>query len=114
MGHERRAVVVAGVGAYASSSPCSALAPDGETLDTKHLPDELVSPPPRAAKQSAARTAEDAPEGRRPPVPDALRAALKEHGGNVAALARVFRRDRSLIHCWLKQHGIEPETFREG
>jgi transcriptional regulator of acetoin/glycerol metabolism len=50
----------------------------------------------------------------RPPVPSAeeLRQALREHGGNVAALARVFQRDRSLIHRWLKQHGLQPEDYR--
>ncbi len=102
-----------------------ALAPPGETLDTKHLPDEIVTPHARskssgvsgasvANKSAPADPASDAAD--RPPVPDAdaLRAALQAHGGNVAALARVFRRDRSLIHRWLKQHGIEPEDFRQG
>ncbi|CAN5923882.1 hypothetical protein BH11MYX4_BH11MYX4_44370 [soil metagenome] len=90
-----------------------ALAPAGETLDTRHLPDELLGPPARP-KKTATVEPEDAAD--RPAVPDAaaLREALKAHGGNVAALARVFRRDRSLIHRWLKQHGIEPEDFREG
>ena len=48
-------------------------------------------------------------------MPDAaaLREAMKANGGNVAALARIYKRDRSLIHRWLKQHGIDPEDFRE-
>jgi transcriptional regulator with PAS, ATPase and Fis domain len=90
-----------------------ALAPPGEPLDTKHLPDELLSPPVRSRKSGAGAEPES---GERPPVPDAaaLREALKANGGNVAALARIYKRDRSLIHRWLKQHGIEPEDFRDG
>ena len=94
-----------------------ALAPAGEPLDTKHLPDELLSPPARSKKSGgAAREAAPEESGERPPVPDAaaLREAMKANGGNVAALARIYKRDRSLIHRWLKQHGIEPEDFREG
>ena len=85
-------------------------------LDVKHLPDDLLAPPIADNKR---RPAPPIPahfeEAERPPVPnaEALRAALTEHRGNVAALARVFKRDRSLIHRWLKQHGLEPEDFRE-
>ncbi len=90
----------------------TALAPPGETLDAKHLPDEILAA--GSTKSSVAPPAgprEDAPK---PPVPtaDELKAALEAHGGNVAALARVFQRDRSLIHRWLRQHGLEPEDFR--
>ncbi len=99
----------------------TALAEPGEVLDTKHLPEELLSAPPRDRARDAARSPKapakkDEPDGPKPPVPgpDELRAALQENGGNVAALARIFQRDRSLIHRWLKLHGIEPEDYRGG
>ncbi len=38
--------------------------------------------------------------------------SLKEHGGDVAALARVFRRDRSAMDE--RDAVLLPETFREG
>ena len=89
-----------------------ALASPGETLDLKHLPQEVLQPRPPTAKGSAEPT--KVAETEKPPIPsaDAMREALKEHRGNVAALARIFQRDRSLIHRWLKQHGIEPEDYR--
>jgi DNA-binding NtrC family response regulator len=101
----------------------TALASPGELLDTKHLPYEMLSadrssvandeasqPTLASSSEVVAAPAENA----KPPVPSAaaLREALREHGGNVAALARVFQRDRSLIHRWLKQHAIEPEDYR--
>jgi transcriptional regulator with PAS, ATPase and Fis domain len=78
-----------------------ALAPPGTTLDVEHLPEEIASPPARGEEKESAD---------KPPVPDAdaLRAALAQHGGNIAALARFYKRDRSLIHRWLKHHGIKP------
>ena len=82
-----------------------ALCPPNEVLDVVHLPDDVVAP--------KARVAEIADQDR-PPVPSAeeLRAALVAHDGNVAALARIYRRDRSLIHRWLKQHDLDPGRYR--
>jgi sigma-54 dependent transcriptional regulator, acetoin dehydrogenase operon transcriptional activator AcoR len=85
----------------------------GEVLDTKHLPEEVLVPPsPRLS--SASMPASGSSVESRPEIPtaDALRDALKQNDGNVAALARIFKRDRSLIHRWLKQHGIDPRDFR--
>lgn len=96
-----------------------ALCPSGEVLDTKHLPEEVLVPPaPRhssasmpasSSAESSAAVTESRPDI---PTPDALRDALKQNDGNVAALARIFKRDRSLIHRWLKQHGIDPRDYR--
>ncbi len=97
-----------------------ALASKDETLDTKHLPDELLTPKKKSAERSGAGGPDrgddtaDANENTKPavPTPDELRAALVEHGGNIAALARLFCRDRSLIHRWLRQHGLDADAYR--
>ena len=86
-----------------------ALAPAGAVLDVPHLPDELLGPP--AANEPAPPPVDGKPAM---PDADALREALAANDGNVAALARIFKRDRSLIHRWLKQHGIDPEQYRRG
>ena len=46
------------------------------------------------------------------PSAEALREALAEHRGNVAAVARVFSKDRTQIHRWMRMHGIKPDAFR--
>ncbi|MFO0670348.1 MAG: sigma 54-interacting transcriptional regulator [Polyangiaceae bacterium] len=86
------------------------LAQPTEALDVKHLPDDVTEA--RASKRPPAFMAS---EEAKPPIPtaDEMREALKQHGGNVAALARIYQRDRSLIHRWLKQHGISPEDYRQ-
>lgn len=90
----------------------TALAAPGEILDVKHLPEELVRIRPPKADAKVPLKAEE--EADKPPIPtpEELREAMRANDGNVAALARVFRRDRSLIHRWLKLHGIDPEEFR--
>jgi transcriptional regulator of acetoin/glycerol metabolism len=42
-----------------------------------------------------------------------LRRLLEEHGGNVAAVARAMGKQRTQIHRWLKDYGIDPEAFRK-
>lgn len=83
-----------------------ALCPAHDTLDVQHLPEEVVSPP-------AASTPSD--PALKPDVPSkaALEDALRANEGNVAALARLFQRDRSLIHRWLERHGLDPAAYRK-
>jgi DNA-binding NtrC family response regulator len=87
-----------------------ALAPAGETLDVQHLPEDVIEP----RTPSRAKSVPSGEREAKPPIPDAeaLREALKANDGNVAALSRIFKRDRSLIHRWLKEHGIEPSDYR--
>ncbi len=84
-----------------------ALCPAHETLDTKHLPEELLAQPTSGSMPVSA--------GDRPDMPTAaeLEEALRANDGNVAAVSRIFKRDRSLIHRWLKQHGLDPTAFRK-
>jgi DNA-binding NtrC family response regulator len=41
-----------------------------------------------------------------------LIALLREHGGNVSAIARVLGKARMQVHRWLRRYGIEPDSFR--
>jgi transcriptional regulator of acetoin/glycerol metabolism len=41
------------------------------------------------------------------PVADALLDALREHQGNVSAVARLFGVDRVTVYDWMKAYGIE-------
>ncbi len=43
---------------------------------------------------------------------DRLLAALREHHGNVSAVARALDKDRKQIHRWMKRFGFDPDGFR--
>lgn len=43
---------------------------------------------------------------------DKLRAALREHRGNISAVARVFAKDRVQIHRWMKKFGFDFDRYR--
>ena len=78
----------------------------GGAITLDHLPVELRGP------QTAAPT-EDAPEHGGPPR-DALVALLREHQGNVSAVARALGKARMQVQRWLKRHALDPEAFRAG
>jgi len=46
------------------------------------------------------------------PTEDELRALLSQHKGNVAAVGRVFGKERMQVHRWLKRYGIDVEQYR--
>ncbi len=77
----------------------------GGAIGLEHLPADLGSraaapPPPRAldAEELARR--------------DELEALLREHAGNVSAVARAMGKDRKQVHRWLDRYGLSPEPFR--
>ena len=76
----------------------------GAPLDTEHLP-----PPVRQAldRGAAARLAEAQAETRD------LTAALREHEGNIAAVARAMGKARMQIQRMMKKHGLDPGDFRK-
>jgi len=37
---------------------------------------------------------------------------LREHAGNVTTVARVMGKARMQAQRWMKQHGIDPASFR--
>ena len=88
------------------------LAKDG-VIDAAHLP---------PAVQRAGRGEEDAVPGLEParPAPAAKDAALceelcallREHDGNVAAVARVMGKARMQIHRWVERFGIDLADYR--
>jgi len=48
---------------------------------------------------------------RSPPSRDELLAALREHSGNVGAVARQFGRDRKQVYRWIRKHGIDEDAL---
>jgi DNA-binding NtrC family response regulator len=93
---------------------CAALAlTDDGVLRAKHFPSLRAEPrttpsvvPPAEAAPTAAMSDED----------DRLRvvvlAHLREHAGNVRAVARAMGKAPMQIHRWMKRFGIDPNGFR--
>ena len=80
-----------------------ALSPDG-LIDLPHLPEAVRSPP-------APPPAPDLPpeEAQRR---DELLALLREHRGNVTAVARVMGKARVQVQRWMRRYRILPAIFR--
>jgi transcriptional regulator with GAF, ATPase, and Fis domain len=73
------------------------------------------APIPPSAEPVSARSS-TAPAIPLPPrgVPEEqqLRALLAEHRGNVAALGRLYGKDRVQVHRWMKRYGINVDDYR--
>ena len=79
----------------------SAAALAGDTkIDLEHLPSGLRSAP------TAAASARDLQQR------DELIAQLREHGGNVTAVARAMGKARTQVQRWLRRFGLDPGSFR--
>jgi DNA-binding NtrC family response regulator len=106
---------------------------EGNVLDAQHLPDEIkdlmkrygqrkgapaaglgvtgatgAGPASSGAADSASHTARSSGA----PSEMDLRAALSAHRGNVAAVGRVFGKERMQIHRWMKRYGINVDDYR--
>jgi transcriptional regulator with GAF, ATPase, and Fis domain len=81
-------------------SAAVALSGDGE-IELQHLPPSLRSGPPAPA---VATTGD--------PLREALIASLREHHGNVSAVARTQGKARMQIQRWLKRYQLDARTFR--
>ncbi|MBS2022276.1 MAG: sigma 54-interacting transcriptional regulator [Deltaproteobacteria bacterium] len=79
------------------------LAEDGE-ISLEALPLSVRQPAPKVEAQ----TLSDREKQRL----SKLQALLKEHRGNVTAVADALGKSRMQVHRWLKRYGIEPEDFR--
>jgi transcriptional regulator with GAF, ATPase, and Fis domain len=86
-----------------------------EPIRRAHLPDPLQhvarSNPPSAPEDDTP------PEGR--PLTetevrhkDEIAALLREHGGNVSAVARALGKARMQVQRWLRRYGLDPASFR--
>ncbi len=80
-----------------------ALAPDG-LIDLPHLPESLQGAPPPASPPAL-----EPDEAR---LRDELVALLKEHRGNVTAVARTMGKARVQVQRWMRRYRIEPAIFR--
>ncbi|MFO0588223.1 MAG: sigma 54-interacting transcriptional regulator [Polyangiaceae bacterium] len=75
----------------------------GEAISPEHLPEELQAP---ESSSSGVRDEDDA--GNRAE----LIALLREHQGNVSAVARAMGKARMQIQRWIKRYGLTPEDYR--
>jgi DNA-binding NtrC family response regulator len=74
-----------------------AVAP-GERIDLQQLPEQVAGRAPAAAVEAAKR--------------DELLALLRDHRGNLAAVARALSTSRAQIHRLLRRYSIDLESFR--
>jgi DNA-binding NtrC family response regulator len=87
----------------------AALAQPGAALDSgflsRHRPKLSSEPPQREPSSPPTATTERV--GR-----EQLRSLLKEHHGNVAAVARVLGKPRTHVYRWLRRFGLASEDYR--
>jgi len=70
----------------------------GERIDLQQLPEQVAGRAPAAAVEAAKR--------------DELLALLRDHRGNLAAVARALSTSRAQIHRLLRRYSIDLESFR--
>jgi DNA-binding NtrC family response regulator len=70
----------------------------GERIDLQQLPEQVAGRAPAAAIEAARR--------------DELLALLRDHRGNLAAVARALNTSRAQIHRLLRRYSIDLESFR--
>ena len=94
---------------------------EDERLEVAHLPPEVrAGAMPAAAAAATAPTLPNdaaAPTERRKrksrPPQDELVEALRQHAGNISAVARELETTRMQIHRWLKHYEIDPVAYRD-
>ncbi len=98
--------------AFTGPPPSVTYAADPAAAPGRTLPGEPPAgypgfPPEPAPVSEAARVRAPAQ-----PTEEELRALLVQHKGNVAAVGRVFGKERMQVHRWLKRFGIDVEQYR--
>ena len=78
----------------------------GQPIRAEHLPDTVRSGRPPGAPRPVVLTDADQK------VRDQVVAALREHQGNVSAVARALDKDRKQIQRWIKRFGLDPTSYR--
>ena len=68
-------------------------------MEVEHLPEAVQRALEGPAAEDAARREE-------------LVALLREHGGNISAVAKAMGKARMQIQRWLKRYSIDAERFR--
>jgi DNA-binding NtrC family response regulator len=77
----------------------------GGAIGPKHLSATVVA--------SSAEGAVKRAEVRRADRRDQLAAALRSYRGNVSAVARSLGKARSQVQRWIRDHGLDPEHYRD-
>ena len=77
-----------------------------EPVRAEHLPDTVRSGRPPGARRPVVLSEMDQK------VRDQVVASLREHQGNVSAVARALDKDRKQIQRWIKRFGLDPSTYR--
>ena len=72
----------------------------------EHLPDSVRTGRPPGAPRPVALSEIDQK------VRDQVVSALREHQGNVSAVARALDKDRKQIQRWIKRFGLDPGSYR--
>jgi DNA-binding NtrC family response regulator len=93
---------------YQTIGSTVALAAD-HVLEARHLPNEIISPPPRAPEAPAESVDRDDLALR-----DQLIVLLHEHHGNITAVARAMGKGPTQIHRWTRRFQIQVEAYRKG
>jgi DNA-binding NtrC family response regulator len=73
------------------------------------VPPPLAAAPPSAPSRPAPALALPP---RSTPSEQELRALLAEHRGNIAALSRLYGKDRVQVHRWMRRYGINIDDYR--
>ena len=71
-----------------------------------HLPDAVRSGRPPGTVRNAPLSPQDEA------VRDSLCAAMRDHHGNISAVARALGKDRKQIQRWVKRFAVDPDKFR--
>jgi transcriptional regulator with PAS, ATPase and Fis domain len=77
-----------------------------EPVRGEHLPDSVRTGRPPGAPRPVVLSENDQK------VRDQVVAALREHQGNVSAVARALDKDRKQIQRWIKRFGLDPGSYR--
>jgi transcriptional regulator with PAS, ATPase and Fis domain len=77
-----------------------------ELIRAEHLPDSVRTGRPPGAPRPVVLNENDQK------VRDQVVAALREHQGNVSAVARALDKDRKQIQRWIKRFGLDPGSYR--
>jgi transcriptional regulator with GAF, ATPase, and Fis domain len=77
-----------------------------ELVRGDHLPDTVRTGRPPGTPRPVVLSESDQK------VRDQVVAALREHQGNVSAVARALDKDRKQIQRWIKRFGLDPSTYR--
>jgi len=91
----------------------------GDPIDLQHLPPAVRRAPDEREPDSGLRALLPAERVERAPLApeeerrrDELIALLREHQGNVAAVARVMGKARMQVHRWVKRYDLHLDDFR--